>query len=45
MSTLKVTRPNTVIKSSITPLSTELKSKTSLAIQMVANKIKEKHLN
>ena len=41
----KIERPTTVIKSTITPITTELKVKVSTAFQMVINKIKEKHLS
>jgi len=40
-----IKRPNTVIKSELAPLTTELKVKVKDAVQMVVNKIKEKHLN
>jgi hypothetical protein len=41
----KIERPQTVIKVVVTPITTELKSKISTAIQSVVNKIKEKHLS
>ena len=40
----KIERPATVIKSTIAPITTELKTKISTAFQVVINKIKEKHL-
>jgi hypothetical protein len=42
MSNIK--RPNTVIKSTITPIPTEVKVKVSNAFQNFISKIKEKHL-
>jgi len=45
MTNMKSKRPNTVIKSELAPLTTELKVKVKAAVQMVVNKIKEKHLN
>ena len=41
----KIERPATVIKSTITPITTEVKTKVSAAFQVVINKIKEKHLS
>lgn len=41
----KIERPTTVIKSTITPISTELKTKLVTSFQVVINKIKEKHLS
>lgn len=45
MSNKKIERPTTVIKSTIAPITTELKVKISSAFQVVINKIKEKHLS
>jgi predicted phage tail protein len=41
----KIERPQTVIKVLITPITTEVKAKTSNAIQSFINKVKEKHLS
>jgi hypothetical protein len=41
----KIERPQTVIKVLVVPITTELKVKTSNAIQSFINKIKEKHLS
>ncbi len=41
----KIERPQTVIKVVISPISTELKTKVSTAIQSFINKVKEKHLS
>jgi hypothetical protein len=41
----KVYRPASVIKTNITPLSSELKVKLANAVSEVVNKIKETHLN
>jgi hypothetical protein len=40
----KIHRQPNVIKTDITPLSTELKVKIKSAVEEVVNKIKEKHL-
>lgn len=40
----KIERPLTVIKVVVAPITSELKTKVSTAIQSVVNKIKEKHL-
>jgi hypothetical protein len=40
----KTERPNTVIKTLVTPITNDVKIKTSQAIQTVVNRIKEKHL-
>ena len=40
----RIERPNSVIKTVITPLSSQIKVKIANAIQVVVNKIKEKHL-
>ena len=45
MSNKKIERPTTVIKSTIAPISNELKTKLVTAFQVVINKIKEKHLS
>jgi hypothetical protein len=41
----KIERPQTVIKVVIVPITTELKIKTSSAIQAFINKVKNKHLS
>jgi hypothetical protein len=41
----KIDRPQTVIKVLIVPITTEVKVKTSNAIQSFINKVKEKHLS
>jgi hypothetical protein len=41
----KIERPQTVIKITITPITTELKAKVSTAIQSVVDRIKVKHLS
>jgi hypothetical protein len=41
----KIERPQTVIKVLITPITPEVKVKTSNAIQSFINKVKEKHLS
>jgi hypothetical protein len=41
----KIERPQTVIKVAISPISTELKTKVSTAIESFINKVKEKHLS
>lgn len=41
----KIERPTTVIKSTIVPITTEVKVKVSSAFQIIINKIKEKHLS
>jgi hypothetical protein len=41
----KIERPQTVIKVLVVPITTELKVKTSNAIQSFINKVKEKHLS
>lgn len=44
MSNVRIERPNTVIKATITPVSNTVKTKVSAAIQSVVNAIKAKHL-
>lgn len=44
MSNIKSQRPNTVIKSTIAPITNEVKVKVSNAFQILISKIKEKHL-
>ena len=44
MSNIKSKRPDTVIKSTITPISNEVKVKVANAFQNFISKIKEKHL-
>jgi hypothetical protein len=41
----KIERPQTVIKVLVVPISTELKSKVSSAIQSFVNNVKIKHLS
>jgi len=41
----RIERPDSVIKTNVVPLTTELKTKVSTAFQFVVNKIKEKHLS
>lgn len=41
---MKKNRPNTVIKATITPITTEVKTKVVAAFQNFITKIKEKHL-
>jgi hypothetical protein len=41
----KIERPQTVIKITIAPITTELKAKVSTAIQSVVDRIKVKHLS
>jgi hypothetical protein len=41
----KIERPQTVIKVVVAPITTELKTKVSTAIQSVADRIKAKHLS
>ena len=41
----KIERPQTVIKVLVVPITTELKVKTSNALQSFINKVKEKHLS
>jgi hypothetical protein len=44
MSNVRIERPNTVIKVTVSPVSSVLKAKVSTAIQSVVNAIKAKHL-
>ena len=41
----RIERPAQTIKANIIPLSSELKVKTSLAVQEIVNRIKIKHLS
>jgi hypothetical protein len=41
----KIERPQTVIKVVVSPITSEVKTKVSSAIQAVASKIKAKHLS
>ena len=41
----RVERPDNVIKRIVSPLTSDTKTKISAAIQVVVNKIKEKHLS
>ena len=41
----RIERPNNTIKGIISPVSTSLKVKMASAMQVVVNKIKEKHLS
>jgi hypothetical protein len=41
----KIERPQTVIKVLVKPISVELKTKVSSAIQTFVNKVKDKHLS
>jgi hypothetical protein len=41
----KIERPQTVIKSVVSPISVELKTKVSSAIQTFVNRVKAKHLS
>jgi hypothetical protein len=41
----KIERPQSVIKVLVVPITTELKTKTSIAVQAFINKVKEKHLS
>jgi len=41
----KIERPQTVIKVTIAPIATEIKTKVSTAIQSVVDRIKAKHLS
>jgi hypothetical protein len=41
---MKKQRPNTVIKATIAPITTEIKTKVASAFQNFISKIKEKHL-
>jgi hypothetical protein len=41
----KIERPQTVIKVLVKPITTELKTKVSSAIQSFVNRVKDKHLS
>jgi hypothetical protein len=41
----RVERPNTVIKTNVTPINETVKQKVSLAISEIVNRIKTKHLS
>lgn len=41
----KIERPQAIIKVLVVPITSELKTKTSAALQAFVNKVKEKHLS